>query len=204
MIRHLTIGTAMSAALAVPAFCAGSSCLRLFPVSRIRPTTSPSSTPMAASPEFVFFGDEDEAFQRLLAGFPLGRDAYLRRLRAALAGLGHHRALGHLAHRRLRDLERGPRRRGRGLGRVALLSCRPTTGPPPSSTIPTRCPPKTWPRSRSSTTPPMPAASRSPTMSTTPMRWPISPPAVDRLARCDRRRVRGPRRNGCAASIRTS
>jgi len=68
MIRHLTIGTAMSAALAVPAFAQD---LLVFDYSGFEDPSyhQPFIDAHGGSPEFVFFGDEDEAFQRLLAGF---------------------------------------------------------------------------------------------------------------------------------------
>jgi spermidine/putrescine transport system substrate-binding protein len=129
------------------------------------------------SPEFVFFGDEDEAFQRLLAGFrsdvthicagsvprwqasgiieawdPARITAY-DTLNSDLVGAGRARRLGRavLPADRLR------------LHRLGYNS--------------DEVPPRTSPASRSSTTPPMRAACRSPTMSMTPTRWPISPPA---------------------------
>lgn len=68
MIRHLTLGTAMSAALAIPAFAQD---LLVFDYSGFEDPAfhQPYVDTHGGSPEFVFFGDEDEAFQRLLAGF---------------------------------------------------------------------------------------------------------------------------------------
>jgi spermidine/putrescine transport system substrate-binding protein len=68
MIRHLTVGTAMSVALAAPGFAQD---LLVFDYSGFEDPAfhQPFVDTHGSSPEFVFFGDEDEAFQRLLAGF---------------------------------------------------------------------------------------------------------------------------------------
>jgi spermidine/putrescine transport system substrate-binding protein len=65
MIR---LGTAMSVALAAPGFAQD---LLVFDYSGFEDPAfhQPFVDTHGSSPEFVFFGDEDEAFQRLLAGF---------------------------------------------------------------------------------------------------------------------------------------
>ncbi|MFW5642116.1 MAG: polyamine ABC transporter substrate-binding protein, partial [Roseicyclus sp.] len=68
MNRPLALGTAISLAMAVPAFAQD---LLVFDYSGFEIPEYHQSFIDAhgGSPEFVFFGDEDEAFQRLLAGF---------------------------------------------------------------------------------------------------------------------------------------
>jgi hypothetical protein len=68
MTRHFVLGTAISAVLALPAFAQD---LLVFDYSGFENPDfhQPFVNQYGGSPEFVFFGDEDEAFQRLLAGF---------------------------------------------------------------------------------------------------------------------------------------
>jgi spermidine/putrescine transport system substrate-binding protein len=68
MTRPIALGTAMTLALAAPAFAQD---LLVFDYSGFENPAYHEAFIDAhgASPEFVFFGDEDEAFQRLLAGF---------------------------------------------------------------------------------------------------------------------------------------
>ncbi len=68
MTFRFALGTAMAACLAVPAFAQD---LLVFDYSGFEDPSfhQPFIDAHGASPEFVFFGDEDEAFQRLLAGF---------------------------------------------------------------------------------------------------------------------------------------
>jgi hypothetical protein len=68
MTRHFVLGTAISAVLAIPAFAQD---LLVFDYSGFEDPVlhQPFIDTHGGSPEFVFFGDEDEAFQRLLAGF---------------------------------------------------------------------------------------------------------------------------------------
>jgi spermidine/putrescine transport system substrate-binding protein len=68
MTRPLALGTAMSLALAAPALAQD---LLVFDYSGFENPDyhQPYVETHGGSPEFVFFGDEDEAFQRLLAGF---------------------------------------------------------------------------------------------------------------------------------------
>jgi spermidine/putrescine transport system substrate-binding protein len=68
MTRHFVLGTAISAVLAIPAFAQD---LLVFDYSGFEDPSyhAPFIATHGGSPEFVFFGDEDEAFQRLLAGF---------------------------------------------------------------------------------------------------------------------------------------
>jgi spermidine/putrescine transport system substrate-binding protein len=68
MTHRLAIGTALSLTLALPAFAQD---LLVFDYSGFENPDyhQPFIDQHGASPEFVFFGDEDEAFQRLLAGF---------------------------------------------------------------------------------------------------------------------------------------
>ena len=69
MTKHLLLGTAACVALAAPAFAQDS--LLVFDYSGFEDPSfhQPYVDTHGASPEFIFFGDEDEAFQRLLAGF---------------------------------------------------------------------------------------------------------------------------------------
>ncbi len=68
MTFRFTYATAMAAVLATPAFADD---LLVFDYSGFEDPAfhQPFVDTHGASPEFVFFGDEDEAFQRLLAGF---------------------------------------------------------------------------------------------------------------------------------------
>ncbi|AHM05057.1 ABC transporter, periplasmic spermidine putrescine-binding protein PotD [Roseibacterium elongatum DSM 19469] len=68
MNKTFTLGTAITLALSAPAF---SQDLLVFDYSGFEDPSfhQPYVEAHGGSPEFVFFGDEDEAFQRLLAGF---------------------------------------------------------------------------------------------------------------------------------------
>jgi spermidine/putrescine transport system substrate-binding protein len=68
MTHRFALGTAVSLALAVPAHAQD---LLVFDYSGFEDPDfhQPYVASHGESPEFVFFGDEDEAFQRLLAGF---------------------------------------------------------------------------------------------------------------------------------------
>jgi spermidine/putrescine transport system substrate-binding protein len=70
MTHRLALGTAMALALTLPSV-AGAQDLLVFDYSGFEEPSfhQPFIDQHGASPEFVFFGDEDEAFQRLLAGF---------------------------------------------------------------------------------------------------------------------------------------
>ena len=70
MTYRTALGTAMALALTVPTF-ANAQDLLAFEYSGFENPTfhQPFIDQHGAGPEFVFFGDEDEAFQRLLAGF---------------------------------------------------------------------------------------------------------------------------------------
>lgn len=70
MTHRLAISTAMALALTLPSL-AGAQDLLVFDYSGFEDPDfhQPYIAKHGASPEFVFFGDEDEAFQRLLAGF---------------------------------------------------------------------------------------------------------------------------------------
>ncbi|MBY6200152.1 extracellular solute-binding protein [Maritalea mobilis] len=68
MKKTFTLGTAITLALAAPAFAQD---LLVFDYSGFEDPSfhQPYIDQHGSAPEFVFFGDEDEAFQRLLAGF---------------------------------------------------------------------------------------------------------------------------------------
>jgi spermidine/putrescine transport system substrate-binding protein len=68
MTHRFAFGTALSLALSVPAYAQD---LLVFDYSGFEDPAfhGPYVDTHGESPEFVFFGDEDEAFQRLLAGF---------------------------------------------------------------------------------------------------------------------------------------
>ncbi len=68
MTLRFALGTAMAATLALPAVAQD---LLVFDYSGFEDPSfhQPFIDTHGAGPEFVFFGDEDEAFQRLLAGF---------------------------------------------------------------------------------------------------------------------------------------
>jgi spermidine/putrescine transport system substrate-binding protein len=68
MTHRFALGTALSLALSLPAYAQD---LLVFDYSGFEDPSyhQPFIDTHGASPEFVFFGDEDEAFQRLLAGF---------------------------------------------------------------------------------------------------------------------------------------
>jgi spermidine/putrescine transport system substrate-binding protein len=70
MKLRIALGTAMAAALSVPAFAQDADLL-VFDYSGFEDPSfhAPFIEMHGSSPEFVFFGDEDEGFQRLLAGF---------------------------------------------------------------------------------------------------------------------------------------
>ena len=70
MTHRTALGTAMALALTIPSI-AGAQSLLVFDYSGFENPDfhQPYIDKHGASPEFVFFGDEDEAFQRLLAGF---------------------------------------------------------------------------------------------------------------------------------------
>lgn len=70
MTNRTALGTAMALALTVPSLAAAQDLL-VFDYSGFETPEfhQPFIDQHGASPEFVFFGDEDEAFQRLLAGF---------------------------------------------------------------------------------------------------------------------------------------
>jgi len=68
MKKTFTLGTAITLALAAPAFAQD---VLVFDYSGFEDPSfhQPYIDQHGSAPEFVFFGDEDEAFQRLLAGF---------------------------------------------------------------------------------------------------------------------------------------
>ncbi len=68
MTHRFTLGTAIALAFAAPAYAQD---LLVFDYSGFEDPAyhQPFIATHGGSPEFVFFGDEDEAFQRLLAGF---------------------------------------------------------------------------------------------------------------------------------------
>lgn len=70
MTHRTALGTAMALALSIPALAQAQDLL-VFDYSGFENPDfhRPFIETHGASPEFVFFGDEDEAFQRLLAGF---------------------------------------------------------------------------------------------------------------------------------------
>jgi spermidine/putrescine transport system substrate-binding protein len=70
MIHRTALGTAMALALTAPTFAQAQDLL-VFDYSGFEDPSfhQPFIDQHGAAPEFVFFGDEDEAFQRLLAGF---------------------------------------------------------------------------------------------------------------------------------------
>ncbi|PWK62448.1 ABC transporter substrate-binding protein [Roseicyclus mahoneyensis] len=70
MTHRTALGTALAFALAAPTFAQAQDLL-VFDYSGFENPEfhQPFIETHGASPEFVFFGDEDEAFQRLLAGF---------------------------------------------------------------------------------------------------------------------------------------
>jgi len=70
MTYRMALGTAMALALAAPTIAQAQDLL-VFDYSGFEDPSfhQPFVDQHGASPEFVFFGDEDEAFQRLLAGF---------------------------------------------------------------------------------------------------------------------------------------
>jgi len=70
MIHRTALGTAMVLALSIPSLAQAQDLL-VFDYSGFEDPSfhQPFIDQHGASPEFVFFGDEDEAFQRLLAGF---------------------------------------------------------------------------------------------------------------------------------------
>ncbi|MEY3004255.1 MAG: hypothetical protein RLZZ491_1431 [Pseudomonadota bacterium] len=70
MTHRMALGTAMALALTVPSIAAAQDLL-VFDYSGFEEPSfhQPFIDKHGAAPEFVFFGDEDEAFQRLLAGF---------------------------------------------------------------------------------------------------------------------------------------
>ncbi|WP_297614703.1 ABC transporter substrate-binding protein [uncultured Roseicyclus sp.] len=70
MTHRMALGTAIALALSVPSI-AGAQDLLVFDYSGFEEPSfhQPFIDTHGAAPEFVFFGDEDEAFQRLLAGF---------------------------------------------------------------------------------------------------------------------------------------
>jgi spermidine/putrescine transport system substrate-binding protein len=70
MTHRPALGTALALALTVPSFAMAQDLL-VFDYSGFEDPSfhQPFVEQHGASPEFVFFGDEDEAFQRLLAGF---------------------------------------------------------------------------------------------------------------------------------------
>ncbi len=126
-------------------------------------------------PSYVFFADDDEAFQKVSSGFKADV------VHPCAASVPRYKEAGLVEPwdtSRITEFANIPERMVKPFTNDdGVFFIRRTMPIPPSPTTPRRCRSRMSPRSRSSPTRNTPAACRCPTTPTTCGRWPSSPPA---------------------------